>query len=48
MSKKIYNGNFKDMVYGELPNEEAVLKTLKMINERLRIVSWKINTELNK
>jgi hypothetical protein len=29
--KTIYNGDFKNLVYGELPKEEAILETLKMI-----------------
>ncbi|MCC7297172.1 MAG: nucleotidyl transferase AbiEii/AbiGii toxin family protein [Bacteroidia bacterium] len=38
--KSVYNGEFKNMVYGELPNEEAILETLKMIQERLKAISW--------
>lgn len=40
--KTIYNGDFKNLVYGELPKEEAILKTLKMIQERLLSVQWLI------
>lgn len=40
--KTIYNGDFKNLVYGELPAEEAVLETLKTIQERLKIISWTI------
>ena len=40
--KIIYSGDFKNLVYGELPKEEAVLKTLKMIRERLKTVKWLI------
>ncbi len=43
--KTIYNGDFKNLVYGELPKEEAVLETLKMIQERLKAVSWTIKIE---
>lgn len=43
--KTIYNGDFKNLVYGELPEEEAVLETLKMIQERLKKVSWTIKIE---
>ena len=43
--KIIYNGDFKNLVYGELPKEEAVLETLKMIQERLKPISWTIKTE---
>jgi len=43
--KTIYNGDFKNLVYGELPKEEAILKTLKMIQERLKAISWTIKIE---
>ena len=43
--KTIYNGDFKNLVYGELPKEEAVLETLKMIQERLKTISWTIKIE---
>ncbi len=43
--KTIYNGEFKNMVYGELPNENVVLQTLKMIQERLKDISWSIKIE---
>jgi len=33
------------LVYGELPKEEAVLETLKMIEERLKSISWTIKIE---
>jgi hypothetical protein len=34
--KTIYNGDFKYLVYGELPKEETVFETLKIIQERLK------------
>lgn len=40
--KTIYNGDFKNLVYGELPKEEAILETLKKIQERLLSVQWLI------
>lgn len=43
--KTIYNGDFKNLVYGELPNEEAILETLKLIQERLKAISWTIKIE---
>ncbi len=43
--KTIYNGEFKNLVYGELPKEEAILETLKMIQERLKTISWTIKIE---
>jgi len=33
------------LVYGELPKEEAILETLKMIQERLKTISWTIKIE---
>ncbi len=43
--KPIYNGAFRNLVYGELPKDEAVLETLKMIQERLKSISWTIKIE---
>lgn len=43
--KTTYNGDFKNLVYGELPKEEVILETLKMIQERLKTISWTIKTE---
>lgn len=43
--KTIYSGDFKNLVYGELPKEEAVKETLKMIQERLKSISWTIKIE---
>ncbi|WP_294961189.1 nucleotidyl transferase AbiEii/AbiGii toxin family protein [uncultured Flavobacterium sp.] len=40
--KETYNGGFKNLVYGDLPNEEAVLETLKRIKERLKTVEWTV------
>lgn len=46
--KTIYNSEFRNLVYGEFPNETMVLKTLKMIQERLRTISWTIKIETKK
>lgn len=43
--KTIYNGDFKNLAYGALPKEEAILETLKMIQERLNAISWTIKIE---
>lgn len=43
--KTIYNGDFKNLVYGALPKEEAILETLIMIQERLKSISWTIKIE---
>ena len=40
--KTTYNSTFKNLVYGDLPKEEAVLATLKLIKERLIIITWNI------
>jgi hypothetical protein len=38
-----YSGSFKSLVFGDFPNDELVLQTLKKINNRLSSVEWKIN-----
>jgi len=43
--KMIYNGAFKNLVYGQLPKQEDILGTLKMIQQRLETISWTINIE---
>ena len=44
--KPIYDGDFRNLVYdGALPNNEAVLETLKMIQERLSAISWSIKID---
>lgn len=43
--KPIYTGEFKNLVYGELPHEEAVLETLKMIRDRMISVQWLLVSE---
>ena len=44
--KPIYNGDFKNLVYGEFPEESAILETLKMIQERLKSITWTIKIEI--
>lgn len=46
--KPIYNSDFNNLVYGELPEESAILETLKMIQERLKTISWTIKIETKK
>ena len=41
----VYNGDFKKLVYGELPNSDDVFKTMNMIKERLNKVEWTVNIE---
>lgn len=38
--KVTYTSDFKNLVYGDLPNETVIRETLKMIGERLKIVIW--------
>lgn len=40
--KVTYTSDFKNLVYGDLPNETVVRETLKMIEERLRKVIWDV------
>jgi hypothetical protein len=40
--KSIYIGDFKNLVYGEFPKQEDILETLKLIQERLKTISWNI------
>jgi predicted nucleotidyltransferase component of viral defense system len=40
--KTVYLTDFKDLVYGELPNEHAILETLKKIENRLKHITWNI------
>lgn len=37
-----YTSDFKNLVYGDLPNEDYVRDTLNMIEERLRTVIWDV------
>lgn len=41
----IYKGDFKNLVYGDFPEETAIFETLKMIHERLKSISWTIKVE---
>ncbi|MCF6184220.1 MAG: nucleotidyl transferase AbiEii/AbiGii toxin family protein [Bacteroidales bacterium] len=40
--RTIYFTTFKELVYGELPNEKDILKTLKTVAKRLETIEWKI------
>ena len=37
-----YNGDFKDLVTGDLPAERALIETLKKVGKKLRKVKWEI------
>jgi predicted nucleotidyltransferase component of viral defense system len=41
--KDTYNGEFRNLVYGDLPNESKIKATLTNIKDRLAKVSWTIN-----
>ncbi len=41
----VYNGDFKNLVYGELPYSGSVLETMKMIKERLNKIEWSVKLE---
>jgi len=43
--KATYSGEFKDLVFGDFPNEEKIYKILKSIKERLSIVDWTVTIE---
>ncbi|MEX1190428.1 MAG: nucleotidyl transferase AbiEii/AbiGii toxin family protein [Brumimicrobium sp.] len=38
--KTTYTNDFKDLVYGALPKEKAILDTLKIIRERILNIQW--------
>jgi len=46
--KVTYNSDFKTLVYGELPKDDAVFETLKMIQNRLENISWPIKIDTYK
>lgn len=41
--KSVYQQDFKNLVYGILPDEEEVFATLKYISERLQSIEWDVN-----
>jgi hypothetical protein len=38
--KPVYNGTFKELVIGELPEDGAVLRDIKKVSERLKAIDW--------
>ncbi|SJZ84868.1 nucleotidyl transferase AbiEii/AbiGii toxin family protein [Sediminibacterium ginsengisoli] len=38
--RQAYHSSFRDLVIGELPEEQAIISTLKMIGDRLKTVEW--------
>ena len=41
--RNTYNTTFKELVYGELPTEEKMTRTLKTVYDRIVSVNWIIN-----
>lgn len=42
----VYNGIFKNLVYGQLPPSTSILETMKIIKERLNKVEWSIKVDV--
>ena len=40
--KTVYNGDFKNLVYGGLPEDGKVLETMRQIKDRLANIVWDI------
>ncbi|MDR0367848.1 MAG: nucleotidyl transferase AbiEii/AbiGii toxin family protein [Bacteroidales bacterium] len=40
--KSVYIGSFSELVFGEMPDETEILKTLTMLTDRLRNIKWNI------
>lgn len=40
--KDTYNGSFKNLVFGDFPNDSDVFNSLKLVKERLKNVEWVI------
>jgi hypothetical protein len=45
--KSVYNSDFKDLVYGDFPDEKEVLDTLLSVSKRLVTINWDISLESN-
>ena len=43
--EKVYSGEFKNLVFGELPSENEIFDSLKRIKKRLESVDWTITIE---
>lgn len=41
----VYKNDFKNLVYGDLPNENEVLKSLQYIKERMVAINWNIEVK---
>ncbi|MFT6716708.1 MAG: hypothetical protein ACJA0Q_001356 [Saprospiraceae bacterium] len=42
--KGTYSNEFKDLVYGEFPDENDVLKTMQLVSSRLQGINWTVKT----
>jgi len=42
--RNTYNGSFKELVYGEFPTDIQILKTLRIVSERLKKITWEVGT----
>ena len=40
--KEVYTNNFKNLVYGKLPNEQQVLASLKFLKVQMAKIKWTI------
>lgn len=43
--KEVYTNDFKNLVYGELPNESQVLENLKYLRTRMTKIKWDIKVK---
>lgn len=41
----VYNSDFKNLVYGDFPNDKDVFDSLQRIQERLKTITWTIKIE---
>lgn len=40
--KTVYTGSFSELVFGELPDETEVTRTLTTVSDRLKRIEWNI------
>lgn len=41
--KPVYTTSFRELVFGKLPDEDEIQKTLLTISDRLKAIDWKVN-----
>ena len=44
--KTTYNGDFRELVFGDSQTADVIQKTLNLINERLSKIKWTIKVEV--